>query len=135
MIKYSVVLFLLLLNSLSFAQSKQSDHKLSWRDVYDQQTISLGQSIRLANGKVVFEPGETFFVRDSEYLYVGVVYFEIQSKSCTNPDVSAELELITPQSTPSGINGEVGIELNSSCLLKVYVDPRGFDLPSFFLEI
>lgn len=128
--KKFILLASLLCSSAVFAVAPAT---LSWSDLELYKDYTLTNDISFSEG-VTFKAGEAFTLYD---FLVGddapVLYYEMHSHNCTDPEKTTEMILVDVPSENQG-NVIIGAQLGKGCNLEIFIEAHDYYKMSNFAE-
>jgi hypothetical protein len=103
---------------------------LDWYEFDLDKTYTLEKEIRFQKENIILQVGDQFKLRDIIGLSINVSIFQFDVKKCPGPNLITELIIIDP--TLMFNDPSVGVQLQKSCLLEVYVEMKDIFSKSLF---
>lgn len=118
--------------SLLFLFSFQA-YCLDWYDFDLDQTFILKKDLVFDQTELTLNKGNRFKLYDIISLLINVSLYQFEVEQCPDPNANTEMIIVDP-SAPNNelLDASVGVQLQKSCLLEVYVETKDLFSPSLF---
>ncbi|MBY0415021.1 MAG: hypothetical protein K2Q18_12700 [Bdellovibrionales bacterium] len=128
--KKIIILASVLFSSALFAA--RTPVNVEWSDLELYKEYKLTQDIAFDEG-VTFKAGEKFTMYDFVVGDVPVLYYEMHSSTCTDPELTTDMILVDVNGRGYD-NTVIGVQLGKGCNLEIYTEASDYYKISAFAE-
>ena len=119
--------------SCVFGLSNVYSSTLEWGDLDLNQRYQLNQNINIEN-VISYKMGDKFEMLDRIGGEIPVIYFQMHSVKCENPNLTSEMILINPNPKDTSTDRTIAIQLEENCNLGMWVEVKDYYSPSIYSE-